>query len=300
MIISKEKMERIRRFIEMNFNAFIFKTVGEEALSLEEIKALLDAGLIEMGDLNGIIREAYYIGRARNVIDPREREEISLAEFARKHRSKAIPITDVEKYAIEHVVASAGNHITSLGSKIQSAVDHIISTNNLEYRNAILTEQVRPVLVEGIEQDKTIMKIAADLRDKTGDMFRDWKRVSSTEVSTAMNLGEADAIVERNKGKKSEEIYVYKRVNKDAATCVHCKKAYLRDDQVTPKVFKLSELQANGTNYGLKASEYKPTITPLHPNCRCALVEIPNGWTFEEDTGKMIYKNPDWIEYKNQ
>lgn len=82
-----------------------------------------------------------------------------------------------------------------------------------------------------------------------------------------MNLGEVDAIVERNKGKSANEIYVFKRVNQDAALCPSCKKAYLVDGTQIPKVFKLSELQANGTNYGKKSSEYLPTITPLHVNC---------------------------------
>jgi len=63
--------------------------------------------------------------------------------------------------------------------------------------------------------------------------------------------------------------------------------------------FKLSELQANGTNYGKKASEYLPTITPLHVNCRCALVEIPPGWSFNEE-GQMIYKGPNYNQYSNQ
>ncbi len=299
MIINKEKIQQIRDLIKNHYNALIFKIAGRENLTDQELQALIDAGLIDVSDDGGKIKDGYYIGRARNTLDPRLRDDMTLNQFNKQLRHTAQTITDKEQYAIEHISLSAGNFLTNIREKARVSIEQIINDNNLEYRNKILTDTVRSPLIEGIEQNQTIMQIASDLREKTSDLFRDWKRVATTELTSAMNLGEADAIVSRNKGRSPDEIYVYKRINNDAATCVYCRKAYTLSNGLTPRVFKLSELQANGSNYGKKAVDYKPTITSMHPNCRCSLVEIPNGWTFN-DAGQMIYKTPNYIRHQDQ
>lgn len=301
MIVSKEKIDKVRSIIERYYNALIFKVSGTSSLSDEQIQALIESNFIDLVDDSGAIKDAYYIGRLRNVNDPRDRElDITLNDFRRKFKDQVVPISDAEKYAVQHAQESAANFITGLREKVKTGVESIISNNNLDYRNRVITEQIRPTIVEGLEENRTVAKIASELREKTGDNFRDWKRVAINETATAMNLGEMDAIVDRNKSKPPEEIYVFKRVNFDAATCQYCKKAYLiNSDSQVPKVFKLSQLQANGTNYGKSPKEYLPTVTPLHVNCRCALVEVPNGWGFDEN-GRMIYKGPDFNPYNSQ
>ena len=224
MIKKKKKIDKIRSIIERYYNALIFKISGSEYLSDEQIEALIDSNLIDVSDSAGAISDAYYVGRFRNVNDPRDRNnDLNLAEFRRKFKDEVIPISDSEKYSVEYIKQSAGNYITGLKDKIKTDVTGAINNNNLDYRNKIITEEIRPVLTTGIEENKTISKIASDLREKTGENFRDWKRVAITEVANAMNLGEMDAIVARNRGKNSNEIYVYKRINFDAATCFFCK-----------------------------------------------------------------------------
>lgn len=299
MIISKEKLEKIRNIIRQRYNYLKIKFGGPDVLSVEEIKELEAEGLLTPGESVSMIEDAYHIGRARNdTRKPADREDMSLSQFEQRLKVRSTPITDAEKYALEHAKESMGSAITSLGNKFKTFADSVIANNNLDYRNSILTDEMKPVIFEGIERGDTIAQIASDLRDKTGEAYRDWKRVAATEISSAMNLGEADAIVERNPGKDSQEIYVFKYVNKDGATCKHCKRAYLNFDG-SPKIFKLSELQANGNNYGVKAADYKPTIGPLHPLCRCHLVELPPGFKFAEDNS-ITYAGLGYEHYKNQ
>ena len=52
--------------------------------------------------------------------------------------------------------------------------------------------------------------------------------------------------------------------------CHWCNKAYNNDDG-TPKIYKLSELQANGSNLGLPKGAWKPVIGAHHFRCRCQL-----------------------------
>ena len=54
--------------------------------------------------------------------------------------------------------------------------------------------------------------------------------------------------------------------------CKHCIKAYLTGGiDSEPKIFKLSELRANGTNIGKKPEAWLPVIGGMHPHCRCTL-----------------------------
>lgn len=299
MVISKQKIDRIKNIIKNHYNYLIFKIAGDDSLSNEDLEALITEGLITPGESSAIIEDSYFMGRSRNdTRKPAAREEVSLDEYERKLKQRATPITDAEKYAVDHIKSSAGNHITALKDKARANFEGIINSNNLEYRNNILNEEIRPVLADGVEFSSTNAQIASDMREKTGDLYRDWKRVSNTEISNGMNLGEVDAIIDRNKSKPTNEIYVFKYVNKDGATCIHCKKAYQNPDG-SPKVYKLSELQANGSNYGLKPSAYRATIGPMHPNCRCNIIELPVGFKFAPDNS-VTYGGSDYNHYEAQ
>jgi hypothetical protein len=89
---------------------------------------------------------------------------------------------------------------------------------------------------------------------------------------------------------------VFKRPRPDA--CKFCKLLYIRPDGVTPRVFKLSDLLANGTNVGRRAgrptrsgrsrTEWKATIGAVHPFCQCELHVLPDGMGFNAK-GQMTY-----------
>ena len=254
MVISREKINKIRALIVSKYNSLIFKLTGKSILTDEEIQKLFDDGLIDVGADTSLIKEGYYIGRARNTLDPRLRDNMTLNQFNRDLRHQGEPLNDKQLFAIEHIENSTGNLLAGVRDATKTTIEHIINQQNIDFRNESLDNIIRPILVEGIKKQRSIQQIAKDLRDATGDNFRNFKRVVVTELTNAMNLGEADAIIERNKGVSLDNIYVYKRVNKDNGTCEHCKKAYLLKDSLIPRVFTMAELQANGSNYGKKAN----------------------------------------------
>ena len=52
-----------------------------------------------------------------------------------------------------------------------------------------------------------------------------------------------------------------------------------------PRIFKLSELQANGNNIGIKnPNNWKATVPCLHCNCYCILIylNIPRGFSLDD------------------
>lgn len=125
-----------------------------------------------------------------------------------------------------------------------------------------------------------------------------WKMIVNTELGRASQYGAMDAILHNNKGKTAEDITVYKVGPHDGATCDHCYRFWFLDDRVTPRVYKMSELMANGTNIGKKQREWKPTVDSTHPNERHLLQELRPGFGFRG--GKLEWIGKDHDEYVKQ
>lgn len=299
MLIKEQTIQTIRDVYRKRFNAIIFKISGPEALKQEELDELILSGLIHPED-HSFITDAYHIARLRNGKDFRERPKMTLDEFRQKAEREVLQLTPREKYALSHIKASAGNYITKLRDKTLADVEGAIRAHNYDERNKIIDDVIRPTIGEGIQsKNATIREIASRLRERTGDTYRDWKRVAVTEISNALNLGAADAIIDRNKDKKPSDILVYKLVHLDSALCPHCRRFYLESDGITPKVYKMSELMANGSNYGKKPSQWRPTLGATHPNERCELVELPRGFGFESGSNRATFIDKDFKWRKN-
>lgn len=67
--------------------------------------------------------------------------------------------------------------------------------------------------------------------------------------------------------------------------CSHCQRLY--NGPNGPRVFKLSTLEANGTNVGRKANDWLAVIGSTHPNCQCVPIRVPPGWGWDE-FGDMV------------
>lgn len=73
-----------------------------------------------------------------------------------------------------------------------------------------------------------------------------------------------------------------------SGNCRHCIRLFLTGGIGSrPKVFKLSELRANGTNIGKKVADWKPTESTVHPFCRCEIKFLPQGWVWDEQEGRF-------------
>ena len=151
---------------------------------------------------------------------------------------------------------------------------------------------------EAIAERKTVGELKTALFDTFDNRYRDWQRVAHTEINTAVQQGVYDEIQTRSDAGANQ--LVFKRPNPDA--CPHCKRVYLKDDGITPKVFKLSDLEQ--TNVGRKAKDWGPTIGSVHPWCNCQLSMVPDGYDFVKKRvvtdpfkrGKRQYKRGQVVE----
>lgn len=273
------RIENKIRFIIEGYSLYLrFRVLGITALTKTERKRLLATGLVRKADLKGpTVTEAYLQSHLGLLRQPQSRKQI-------------------RDFAVRHIHESAGKLIDKFVEKAVTDLTATVAKNLLQHRNEVIAETQRS-LAETFGQ-KTTRNIARELREKTGELFKDWDRVVTTELAQATNIGAFDAIIENNRLKSPDDIYVYKSGPHDGKTCKHCLKFWFLDDGVTPRVYRLSELLANGSNYGRKAADWRPTISITHPNERHYLLELPIGWGIA--SGSIQYVGSGYNEWKAQ
>lgn len=117
--------------------------------------------------------------------------------------------------------------------------------------------------------------------------------ITTDQMTRSFNEGRIDFITENSEAK---DPLVYCLGPLDSATSDECKKHYHKNGSF--KVYRLSELQANGRNDYLKRNQWKAVVPPMHPNCRHVLVELPSGWSLDAK-GQAFFVSPDHNELDN-
>lgn len=189
-----------------------------------------------------------------------------------------IPLTEGEKATINHIKTQNLSSLKGSGGKIFQDVNGILDDNSREGQEKFLREEV----AEGVRRKQTIRQIANEIAHKTGDWSRNFDRIVEYMSQSAFEFGKAAAIERKVDG----DPLVYKRVFQGA--CKYCIKLYLtKGIGSEPRIFKLSELKANGDNIGRKIADWKPVLYATHPFCRCQLHYLPAGYKFSKETNSF-------------
>jgi hypothetical protein len=266
--LTKKQIEKLKQIIDKHMDIIMSLTTGGG-------KKPSPAVLKKLGlpaEFTDLITDAYKYGKL-GVLKGKPIDKMSADEIEKL--LKTTSITAAQKSAVELSQINAQQHINSLNAKVTSSVLSLAIKEQLNMYTTV--EQVVP---EAIKNSTERYKVIQQLREMSGDWERDWHRVAHTEMWDAKVHGEAQAIFngESPLSNKKGETKVFKRPGPNA--CSMCKKLYLEPDGVTPRIFTLSELQANGTNYGKKQRDWVATLGTLHPNCLCPLSVMPDGYHF--------------------
>jgi len=134
-----------------------------------------------------------------------------------------------------------------------------------------------------------------------GELAEVWKKTAEsaksildTEGTTARNAGTLDGVMKVNASMGIDDPLVYFVVVRDHLLCKECRNLHLMADQVTPRVWRLSEI---GHGYHRKGQS-NPKIGGLHPHCRCSLVTLMPGYGF--DAGRVTFVSPSHDEWRIQ
>lgn len=271
---TRKKIEgAIRRFI----NFMKYRSVGPHSLTKKELKELIRYGHIKTSQPpRTAIAEAYLKTHGLAIDDEPAHKD---------NRDAAIDFLErmTERYATK-----AGQQMSAdLMSAIEGTLMPIIDRKEGHAIYDVLKDH---------DHSKYLGNV---LNDKVKNWQHRWKTIVGTELNRASNWGSMDAILTNNPDSQPNEIYVYKSGPHDGSTCDYCYKFWFMDDKKTPKVYKLADLMAGGSNIGRKQKDWEPTVDSTHPNERHILHELKAGWGFN-GAGELTYIGVSHDEYKKQ
>lgn len=256
-----------------------YRAIGPQALTNSELKQLMRSGIIKIssGKITAPVIEAYLKTHEQSVVD----------DVAPKSQREG---------AINYLETMMGRYAEKSANELGAQIESTIESNLMPFKNL---EEGRLVSEALKDTGMDANKMRKELQGKIDNWEYRWRTVVATEINRASNWGAMDAIIHNNKGMAPEQITVYKQGNKPGhGACKYCSKFWYLEDGVTPRVYKLSELMANGSNIGKKAKDWLPTIDSTHPQESHMIRELAPGYGFVGGTVEHIGKDHD--EYKKQ
>lgn len=291
MVTSKIALELIRRIVERNYNRLMIAVLGDDNVSQtvrDEFPNLQGKSLLELAYYHNYLNEE---GKA----DSPE----SFAEMkAQQSQPGALPLGSGHKFSVDFLNSNLQQLMNKQMNEVESSIIGAILDNNNNFKSDALKDITREDHIEDILKDQTLNDLFTKIKNKLdGKATSDWKRIINTEVSNAIGQGSTDRVVVANKNADSNEVYVFRINPEDSKTCRYCRKFYI-DTDGSPKLYRLSTLLGNGTNYGKKAEEWQPTTGSTHPNCRDSqVIELRPGYVLLPG-GKVTFKGLDsWRDY---
>lgn len=202
---------------------------------------------------------AYRFALIRNLIQSgRARTFEELVRTASKH-----PLTDAERQAINIARADGLN----LLMPVYDRAGRLIRGAQLERERHLL----RGMIVQGIERHVHPLKLARDMyqHEQAGGIFRDFERITRTEIANAYSTGSWRADRASAKLGISDQVYRITRPN----ACKICLALYTNADG-TPRLYRVRDLERGTTpqiDIGVRTQRlYQAVIGATHPNEMCS------------------------------
>ncbi len=286
-LFTTAQLRELAQIIRDHHTAIIIAGVGPEAVPAAEVKRLIAAGIVPKSALK-IIDDAHSYGvllaelgtlRSRDTA-----KKFSYDAFKKRLAKRPLPLTPGEHDAIEYAKHHCATYVTGLGNKLADDCTTIAIEADKKQRQQY-QGVIREEVAASIERRGAWRQVASEIGHRTKDWARDLKRIAATEKQRAMQEAFANRLKEREGG-DPRNILVAKIPAGDA--CDHCVRLHLTGGQGSkPRIFRLSDLQANGSNHGRRAAQWMATVGPVHPWCACELIHVPEGWGFDND-GNLV------------
>ena len=280
MIFNAQQIEHIMKVMDRYAITFVAHRIGPSVLTSDQ-KHLLRSHGFDVGKIqanSSTVDQAFKFGLLTQALGDYATKNMSFTEFQKYLASgKMVALNQLEQRALENLRFQTYNDTNKLFSGIKNdfsdALVHADKINNTVTHASVVTDAAE----QAIRNRKGVQDVISTIGHKTGKWETDLGRISDFVMHTAFDEGRAQGIIKNQGG----DALVYKDVYPGA--CNHCIQAYLTGGiSSEPKLFKLSQLQGNGTNVGKKVADWKPVIGPLHPWCRCTLMAAPRDMTMAD------------------
>lgn len=198
-------------------------------------------------------------------------------------------LSQAERAGLVSAYESAGRYIRGLGATLADEAsgiifeewsgEQLIDTPDPARREAAL-EAVRQEIGTATLTKETAETAARRIRQRTGDLARNFERIATTELQATHNEGQIyQALYVEGEAARVARI-------PESGACDRCLALFLTREG-KPRVFEVEELAANGTNVGRQPRDYLATAYPVHPNCRCDTIPVRAGQTIDA-RGRLI------------
>lgn len=275
MLLTPDQLHEISQIIADRHAAFIVNTIGPEAVAPQVLERLKELGLVDVKIES--VRDAYLYGQVVAAAQAPGVQNMSYQDFKAWVKKNPVPLSPIENDAIAYAQQRAGIYCRGLGNRVNVQTGSVAIEADAQLRQQ-MRQKIMTATEEGIAKRKTLKQIKSDLGWATKDWTRDWERIANTEQQFAMQQGQRDYIADE--WGPDAEVAVLVMPDR----CQECEKHYT--DGGMPKIFRLDELEANGTNVGIKRPNWQPVIPPMHPHCQCQLQRVPPGYGFRLVRGK--------------
>lgn len=295
MVTSRATMEKIREIVQKHYSRLVVSVLGQPALTPKELRELQDSG-IDTSNMDSLMSLVYYHNFINHPIDDVAPTNISDMK-AQQNVTGLKPEGRAHEYTVENINDKTKQYIEKMKLDVMTRVEGIIRDNNDSYKMDALQNLERTDMLDELMKESTLGKLKQKLRDTSGDGTRDWTRIAVTEMSNAIGIASVDRIVSDNVGSDLDEVYVFRITVKDAKTCKWCRRFY-DDKDGSPKLYKLSTLLDNGSNYGKKTDSWLPVVGATHPNERCSqMIELKPGFRLQTDGSVTYIGLEKWKDY---
>ena len=289
MLLTDAQLHEIRQIIADHHSAFVANVIHPSAVDPETLERLRAKGLINV-KINSV-EDSYIYGQLLAALDDPRVAKMGYDELRLYLRRNPVPLSPIEQRAVQVAQHTAAQYAVGLGRRVDLETGQ--SALNIDTQlQARMRDTIRTATAESIAKRQSAQQLKSDLGWATKDWARDWDRIAITETNNALQRGTADHYAKRfGAGAR-----VAKRVMPDC--CEHCRRLYVGPDG-QPRIFRLSQLERNGTNHGRKAREWLPVVGSVHPHCQCQLIRVPEGWGFSEE-GELVPGGEYGVDYGGQ
>jgi hypothetical protein len=200
-------------------------------------------------------------------------KDLTIPELLDQARIGVLPIVnDAQQATLDTAKAAFTESIIAARDELKKQVKQKLVDANRSHRQVVAVNRITsPGQVQERKEEKKsqFLRYLPIIMASVADVF---ERNFTTALTNTINDVVLDNATSSTlfTGEDPKEVLVYKEVINDGSLCQWCKRFYVKPDG-SPVVFKLAELQANGSNYGKKKRDWKPTVGSTHPRCRCQL-----------------------------
>ncbi len=280
MIFTAEQIQELTGIVDYHSSFLIASIMGKEVLT-EYDKFILNQNGIDIDKIqfeNPSFYQMYLFGTLSAQLSNQQTGSLEYSDFIEYvKRGQYIPLSKQELQRYKIAQNKTYQHLKGFNQRQKTDILTIVSNE----------------MSKGVNDRSTLKSIISEIGHKTEIWDRDWGRIVETEYNNIFQKGRAEFLKET----KGTETKVFKEVF--AGACRHCIGAYLTNGAGSqPKIFTLTELEANGSNVGRKVIDWLPVLDSMHPWCRCILKELPKGYVWSEEKEK--FSLPDTYETKRE